>query len=103
MSKLNKLYIAIQIILITVIYFTIPNSLILQLVLWVNLFFTTFTLSFAEATDEELVALEKNTKVSLNNIAYEIARLDTIVDEFKTPKKKSTTKKTTKKQQRNKV
>lgn len=97
MSKLNKLYIAIQIILITVIYFTIPNSLILQLVLWVNLFFTTFTLSFAEATDEELVALEKNTKVSLNNIAYEIARLDTLVDELKTPKKKSTTKKTTKK------
>jgi hypothetical protein len=97
MSKLNKLYITIQIILITVIYFTIPNSLILQLVLWVNLFFTTFTLSFAEATDEELVALEKNTKVSLNNIAYEIARLDTLVDELKTPKKKSTTKKTTKK------
>jgi hypothetical protein len=97
MSKLNKLYIAIQIILITVIYFTIPNSLILQLVLWVNLFFTTFTLSFAEATDEELVALEKNTKVSLNNIAYEIARLDTLVDELKTPKKKSTTKKTIKK------
>lgn len=97
MSKLNKLYIAIQIILITVIYFTIPNSLILQLVLWVNLFFTTFTLSFAEATDEELVALEKNTKVSLDNIAYEIARLDTLVDELKTPKKKSTTKKTIKK------
>lgn len=97
MSKLNKLYIAIQIILITVIYFTIPNSLILQLVLWVNLFFTTFTLSFAEATDEELVALEKNTKVSFNNIAYEIARLDTLVDELKTPKKKSTVKKTTKK------
>ena len=97
MSKLNKLYITIQIILITVIYFTIPNSLILQLVLWVNLFFTTFTLSFAEATDEELVALEKNTKISLNNIAYEIARLDTIVDELKTPKKKSTAKKTTKK------
>ena len=97
MSKLNKLYIAIQIILITVIYFTIPNSLILQLVLWVNLFFTTFTLSFAEATDEELVALEKNTKVSLNNIAYEIARLDTLVDELKTLKKKSTAKKTTKK------
>lgn len=97
MSKLNKLYIAIQIILITVIYFTIPNSLILQLVLWVNLFFTTFALSFAEATDEELVALEKNTKVSLNNIAYEIERLDTLVDELKTPKKKSTTKKTIKK------
>lgn len=97
MSKLNKLYIAIQIILITVIYFTIPNSLILQLVLWVNLFFTTFTLSFAEATDEELVALEKNTKVSFNNIAYEIARLDTLVDELKTLKKKSTAKKTTKK------
>lgn len=97
MSKLNKLYITIQIILITVIYFTIPNSLILQLVLWVNLFFTTFTLSFAEATDEELVALEKNTKVSLNNIAYEIARLDTIVDELKTVKKKTTTKKTIKK------
>lgn len=97
MSKLNKLYITIQIILITVIYFTIPNSLILQLVLWVNLFFTTFTLSFAEATDEELVALEKNTKVSLNNIAYEIVRLDILVDELKTPKKKSTTKKTIKK------
>lgn len=97
MSKLNKLYITIQIILITVIYFTIPNSLILQLVLWVNLFFTTFTLSFTEATDEELVALEKNTKVSLNNIAYEIERLDTLVDELKTPKKKSTTKKTIKK------
>lgn len=97
MSKLNKLYIAIQIILITVIYFTIPNSLILQLVLWVNLFFTTFTLSFAEVTDEELVALEKNTKVSLNNIAYEIVRLDIIIDELKTPKKKSTTKKTIKK------
>ena len=97
MSKLNKLYITIQIILITVIYFTIPNSLILQLVLLVNLFFTTFILSFAEATDEELVALEKNTKVSLNNIAYEIERLDTLVDELKTPKKKSTTKKTIKK------
>lgn len=46
---------------------------------------------------EELVALEKNTKVSLNNIAYEIERLDTLVDELKTPKKKSTTKKTIKK------
>lgn len=97
MSKLNKLYIAIQIILITVIYFTIPNSLILQLVLWVNLFFTTFTLSFAEATDEEFSEFERDVKISLNTICYEIERLDTLVDELKTPKKKSTAKKTTKK------
>lgn len=97
MSKLNKLYIAIQIILITVIYFTIPNSLILQLVLWVNLFFTTFTLSFAEATDEEFSEFEMDVKISLNTICYEIERLDTIVDELKTPKKKSTAKKITKK------
>lgn len=97
MSKLNKLYITIQIILITVIYFTIPNSLILQLVLWVNLFFTTFTLSFAEATDEEFSEFEMDVKISLNTICYEIERLDTIVDELKTVKKKSTTKKTAKK------
>ena len=83
MSKLNKLYIAIQIVLITVIYFTIPNSLILQLVLWVNLFFTTFTLSFAEATDEEFSEFEMDVKISLNTICYEIERLDTIVDELK--------------------
>lgn len=97
MSKLNKLYIAIQIILITVIYFTIPNSLILQLVLWVNLFFTTFTLSFAEATDEEFSEFEGDVKISLNTICYEIERLDTIVDELKTAKKTTTTKKTIKK------
>lgn len=94
MSKLNKLYIAIQIILITVIYFTIPNSLILQLVLWVNLFYTSFTLSFAEATDEEFFNFEKNVRISLDTISYEIERLDTIVDELKEKtKKKSTTKK----------
>lgn len=97
MSKLNKLYITIQIILITVIYFTIPNSLILQLVLWVNLFFTVYTLSFAELTDEELREDEEMLKTIQSDVIHEMMRLDAVVDELKTPKKKTTTKKTTRK------
>lgn len=97
MSKLNRLYITIQIILITVIYFSIPNSLILQLVLWVNLFFTTFTLSFAEATDEELREDEEMLKTIQSDVIHEMMRLDAVVDELETLKKKSAAKKTTKK------
>lgn len=97
MSKLNKLYITIQIILITVIYFTIPNSLILQLVLWVNLFFTVYTLSFAELTDEELREDEEMLKTIQSDVIHEMMRLDAVVDELETLKKKSTAKKTTKK------
>lgn len=97
MSKLNKLYITIQIILITVIYFTIPNSLILQLVLWVNLFFTVYTLSFAELTDEELREDEEMLKTIQSDVIHEMTRLDAVVDELETLKKKSATKKTTKK------
>lgn len=97
MSKLNKLYITIQIILITVIYFTIPNSLILQLVLWVNLFFTVYTLSFAELTDEELREDEEMLKTIQSDVIHEMMRLDAVVDELETLKKKSAAKKTTKK------
>lgn len=97
MSKLNKLYITIQIILITAIYFTIPNSLILQLVLWVNLFFTVYTLSFAELTDEELREDEEMLKTIQSDVIHEMMRLDAVVDELETLKKKSAAKKTTKK------
>lgn len=97
MSKLNKLYITIQIILITAIYFTIPNSLILQLVLWVNLFFTVCTLSFAELTDEELREDEEMLKTIQSDVIHEMMRLDAVVDELETLKKKSAAKKTTKK------
>lgn len=97
MSKLNKLYITIQIILITAIYFTIPNSLILQLVLWVNLFFTVYTLSFAELTDEELREDEEMLKTIQSDVIHEMMRLDAVVDELETLKKKSAAKKTTNK------
>ena len=102
MSKLNKLYIAIQIILIWAIVFTIPNSLLLQVVLWINLLYTAYTLSFTEIVNDDLIESELNIKALRQAILNETMRLDAVIDEIeelqkKAPKKavKKTTKKAT--------
>jgi histone H1 len=102
MSKLNKLYIAIQIILIWAIVFTIPNSLLLQVVLWINLLYTAYTLSFTDVVNDDLIESELNIKALRQAILNETMRLDTVIDEIeelqkKAPKKavKKTTKKAT--------
>ena len=102
MSKLNKLYIAIQLVLIWAIVFTIPNSLLLQAVLWINLLYTAYTLSFAEIVNDDLIESEFNIKALRQAIINETMRLDTVIDEIeelqkKAPKKavKKTTKKAT--------
>jgi hypothetical protein len=66
-------------------------------VLWVNLFFTVYTLSFAELTDEELREDEEMLKTIQSDVIHEMMRLDAVVDELETLKKKSAAKKTTKK------
>ena len=63
MSKLNKLYIAIQLVLIWAIVFTIPNSLLLQVVLWINLLYTAYTLSFTDVVNDDLIESELNIKL----------------------------------------
>lgn len=102
MSKLNKLYIAIQIILIWAIVFTIPNSLLLQIVLWVNLLYTTWTLAYTEIINDDFIELEFTVKALRQAITNEMMRLDAVIDEIeelqkKAPKKavKKTTKKAT--------
>lgn len=102
MSKLNKLYIAIQLVLIWAIVFTIPNSLLLQVVLWTNLLYTAYTLSFTEIVNDDLIESEFNIKALRQAIINETMRLDTVIDEIeelqkKAPKKavKKTTKKAT--------
>lgn len=102
MSKLNKLYIAIQLVLIWAIVFTIPNSLLLQFVLWINLLYTAYTLSFTEIVNDDLVESEFNIKALRQAITNEMIRLDAVIDEVeglqkKAPKKavKKTTKKAT--------
>ena len=102
MSKLNKLYIAIQLVLIWAIVFTIPNSLLLQAVLWINLLYTAYTLSFTEIVNDDLIESEFNIKALRQAIINETMRLDTVIDEVeelqkKAPKKavKKTTKKAT--------
>ena len=102
MSKLNKLYIAIQLVLIWAIVFTIPNSLLLQVVLWINLLYTAYTLSFTEIVNDDLIESELNIKALRQAILNETMRLDTVIDEIeelqkKAPKKavKKTTKKAT--------
>lgn len=97
MSKFNKLYIAIQIILIWAIVFTIPNSLLLQIVLWVNLLYTTWTLAYAEIINDDFIELEFTVKSLRQAITNEMMRLDAVVDELETLNKKKTTKKTVKK------
>lgn len=102
MSKLNKLYIAIQLVLIWAIVFTIPNSLLLQAVLWINLLYTAYTLSFTEIVNDDLIESEFNIKALRQAIINETMRLDAVIDEVeelqkKAPKKavKKTTKKAT--------
>lgn len=102
MSKLNKLYIAIQLVLIWAIVFTIPNSLLLQVVLWINLLYTAYTLSFTEIVNDDLIESELNIKALRQAILNETMRLDAVIDEIeelqkKAPKKavKKTTKKAT--------
>lgn len=102
MSKLNKLYIAIQLVLIWAIVFTIPNSLLLQVVLWINLLYTAYTLSFTEIVNDDLIESELNIKALRQAITNEMIRLDAVIDEVeglqkKAPKKavKKTVKKAT--------
>lgn len=95
MSKFNKLYIGIQIILIWAIVFTIPNSLFLQIVLWVNLFYTTLTLVYTEIINDDFIELEFTVKSLRQAITNEMMRLDAVVDELETLNKKKATKKTT--------
>lgn len=102
MSKLNKLYIAIQLVLIWAIVFTIPNSLLLQAVLWINLLYTAYTLSFTEIVNDDLIESELNIKALRQAILNETMRLGAVIDEVeelqkKAPKKavKKTTKKAT--------
>ena len=96
MSKFNKLYIAIQIILIWAIVFTIPNSLLLQIVLWVNLLYTTWTLAYTEIINDDFIELEFTVKGLRQAITDEMMRLDAVVDELETLNKKKTAKKATK-------
>lgn len=102
MSKLNKLYIAIQLVLIWAIVFTIPNSLLLQVVLWINLLYTAYTLSFTDVVNDDLIESELNIKALRQAIINETMRLDTVIDAIeelqkKAPKKavKKTAKKAT--------
>lgn len=95
MSKFNKLYIAIQIILIWAIVFTIPNSLLLQIVLWVNLLYTTWTLAYTEIINDDFIELEFTVKSLRQAITNEMMRLDAVVDELETLNKKKAAKKTT--------
>ena len=95
MSKFNKLYIAIQIILIWAIVFTIPNSLLLQIVLWVNLLYTTWTLAYTEIINDDFIELEFTVKSLRQVITNEMMRLDAVVDEIEALGKKKTAKKTT--------
>lgn len=95
MSKFNKLYIAIQIILIWAIVFTIPNSLLLQVVLWVNLLYTTWTLAYTEIINDDFIELEFTVKSLRQAITNEMMRLDAVVDELETLNKKKTAKKAT--------
>ena len=95
MSKFNKLYIAIQIILIWAIVFTIPNSLLLQIVLWVNLFYTTWTLAYTEIINDDFIELEFTVKSLRQAITNEMMRLDAVVDELEALNKKKTVKKAT--------
>lgn len=95
MSKFNKLYIAIQIILIWAIVFTIPNSLLLQIVLWVNLLYTTWTLAYTENINDDFIELEFTVKSLRQVITNEMMRLDAVVDELETLNKKKTAKKAT--------
>lgn len=101
MSKFNKLYIAIQIILIWAIVFTIPNSLLLQIVLWVNLLYTTWTLAYTEIINDDFIELEFTVKSLRQAITDEMMRVDAIVDVFeeieKIVAKKEAKKKTAKK------
>ena len=95
MSKFNKLYIAIQIILIWAIVFTIPNSLLLQIVLWVNLLYTTWTLAYTEIINDDFIELEFTVKSLRQAITNEMMRLDAVVDEIEALNKKKATKKAT--------
>lgn len=96
MSKLNKLYIAIQLVLIWAIVFTIPNSLLLQFVLWINLLYTTWTLAYTENINDDFIELELTVKSLRQTITNEMMRLDAVVDELETLNKKKTAKKATK-------
>lgn len=101
MSKFNKLYIAIQLVLIWAIVFTIPNSLLLQIVLWVNLLYTTWTLTYTEIINDDFIELEFTVKSLRQSITNEMMRVDAIVDAFeeieKIVAKKEAKKKTAKK------
>lgn len=89
MSKFNKLYIAIQLVLIWAIVFTIPNSLLLQAVLWINLPYTAYTLSFTQIVNDDLIESEFNIKALRQAILNETMRLDAVIDEIEELQKKA--------------
>ena len=77
--------------------FTIPNSLLLQAVLWINLLYTAYTLSFTEIVNDDLIESELNIKALRQAITNEMIRLDAVIDEVEELQKKATKKATAKK------
>lgn len=95
----NKIFFAIQAVLIFSLFWLIPNSIIIQLILILDLLFVVYLAEFVSESDKEIAALRRD--VEQNSIEIELIdsnfndKVNELVDKFE---KKKTTRKTTKKE-----
>lgn len=94
----NKIFFAIQAVLIFSLFWLIPNSIIVQLILVLDLLFVVYLAEFVSESDKEIAALRRDVE----QISLEIELIDSNFNDkvnelIDKTKKKKTVKKTTKK------
>lgn len=94
----NKLFFAIQAVLIFSLFWLIPNSIIVQLILILDLLFVVYLAEFVLESDKEIASLRKD--VEQNSLEIELIDSnfnDKVNELFDKIEKKKTVKKTAKK------
>lgn len=94
----NKIFFAIQAVLIFSLFWLIPNSIIVQLILVLDLLFVVYLAEFVSESDKEIATLRRDVE----QISLEIELIDSNFNDkvnelIDKTKKKKTVKKTTKK------
>lgn len=93
----NKIFFAIQAVLIFSLFWLIPNSIIVQLILVLDLLFVVYLAEFVSESDKEIATLRRDVE----QISLEIELIDSNfndkINELIDKTKKKTVKKTTKK------
>lgn len=93
----NKIFFAIQAVLIFSLFWLIPNSIIVQLILVLDLLFVVYLAEFVSESDKEIAALRKDVEQNSLEIELIDSNFNDKINELIDKTKKKTVKKTTKK------